>query len=274
MNRQPSGGGDPSYISLDKTERFLFAANYQDGSIAAWALNSDGGLGKRTVFIQHSGSSVDPRRQTHAYAHSIVIDPSNRFVLAADLGLDQLFVYKFNSSTGTLVPNKPAFAALTPGSGPRHVVFHPNGLWAYLITEMGSTIHFFHWNSRAGSLNEVQSLSTLPNGFHGVSTAAEIKVSPDGNFLYVSNRGHNSIAVFSIDPRNGRLAPIQFVPSGGQTPRNFDFDPSWHWLLVTNQDSHNALVFKIDQSTGMLTAVGEPEDVISTFCPRFLKPRH
>jgi 6-phosphogluconolactonase len=270
LNKQPTGGGDPSYVSLDKNEKYVFVANYQGGSIAAWAVKPDGSLGERTAFIQHYGHSINPKRQTRAFAHSIIVDPSNRFVLVADLGLDKLFVYRFDSSTGTLTPNSTPFVAVAPGSGPRHVIFHPNGKWVYLLTEMGSTVHFFHWDGRHGKLSEKQSVSTLPQDFHGVSTAAEIRVSPDGRYLYTSNRGHDSITVFSINPKDGRLEFIQNVPSGGRTPRNFDFDPTWHWLFVTNQDSSNAQVFRVDPATGRLTPQGSPAAVPSTFSPRFL----
>jgi 6-phosphogluconolactonase len=272
LNKQPTGGGDPSYVSLDNTNKYVFVANYQGGSIVAWALQPDGSLGERTAFIQDVGHSVDPKRQTRPFAHSIVVSPSNRFVLSADLGLDKIFAYRFDPRTGKLTPNSTPFAAVTPGLGPRHIVFHPNGRWIYVITEMGSTVEFFHWNDRQGLLSHGQSISTLPADFHGVSTAAEIRVSPDGRHLYTSNRGHDSITVFAIDPKNGRLQPIQNLPSGGRTPRNFDSDPSWHWLLVTNQDSNNAQVFRIDLTTGKLTAAGAPVPVPGTFSPRFLVP--
>jgi 6-phosphogluconolactonase len=272
QNQQPTGGGDPSYISLDQAEKFVFVANYEGGSVAAWALKPDGSLGARTAFIQNSGRSIKPR-QNHAYAHSIIVDPSNRFVLVADLGLDKLFVYRFDSANGSLATNNPAYADVTPGSGPRHVIFHPNGRWAYLVTEMGNTVHFFLWDAQRGVLTESQSISTLPADFQGVSTSAEIKVSANGRFLYTSNRGHDSIAVFSIAPESGRLALIQHIPTGGRTPRNFDFDPSGHWLLVSNQDSNNAAVFQMDPQTGKLTPAGKPIPVPSTFCPRFLPPQ-
>lgn len=270
INQKPSGGGDPSYISLDRTGHYVFVANYDGGNIAVWALAPDGSLGERTAFVQHTGSSVNPQRQSHAFAHSIRVDPTNRFVLVADLGLDKLFVYKFNAKDGTLAANDPPFAKAAPGSGPRHVVFHPNGRWVYLITEMGSTIMLFHWDTRRGALSEVQTVSTLPKDFQGTSTCAELQVHPSGKFVYASNRGRDSIAVFSVDAKTGRLTPIQDVPSGGRTPRNFDMDPTARWLLVTNHGSNTAMVFRIDQQTGKLTPAGPPLDVPSPFCPRFL----
>ncbi|HEV2618728.1 MAG TPA: lactonase family protein [Acidobacteriaceae bacterium] len=272
LNKQPTGGGDPSYVSLDNTNKYVFVANYQGGSIAAWALQPDGSLGERTAFIQDVGHSIDPKRQTRPFAHSIVVSPSNHFVLAADLGLDKIFVYRFDPLTGKLTPNSTPFAAVTPGTGPRHIVFHPNGRWVYVVTEMGSTVEFFRWNDRHGLLSHEQSISTLPADFHGASTAAEIRVSPDGRFLYTSNRGHDSITVFAIDAGDGRVRPIQNLPSGGRTPRNFQADPSWHWLLVTNQDSNNAQLFHIDRTTGKLTAAGAPVAVPGTFSPQFLVP--
>ena len=176
--------------------------------------------------MQHTGSSVNPQRQSHAFAHSIRVDPTNRFVLVADLGLDKLFVYKFNVKDGSLTPNDPPFVKAAPGSGPRHVVFHPNGRWVYLITEMGSTIMLFNWDTQRGALSEVETVSTLPKDFQGKSACAEMQVHPSGKFVYASNRGRDSIAVFSVDAKTGRLTLIQDVPSGGKTPRNFDMDPT------------------------------------------------
>lgn len=273
LNQQPSGGGDPSYVSLDRGGHYLLAANYEGGNIAVWALKPDGGIGERTAFAQHTGSSVNPQRQAHAFAHSIRVDLTNRFVLAADLGLDKLFVYRFNAKNGTLAPNNPPFVQVKPGSGPRHVVFHPNGRWVYLVTEMGSTVIQFDWNDRGGVLKESQTVSALPADFHGTSACAEIAVHPGGKYLYVSNRGHDTIAVFAIDAKTGRLTLVEHVPSGGKTPRNFDLDPTGRWLLATNHGNNTAMVFRIDQATGKLTPVGSPVEVPYPFCGRFLERR-
>jgi 6-phosphogluconolactonase len=270
LNKKPSGGGDPSYISLDATGRYVMVANYEGGSICVYALLPDGSIGERTAFVQDNGTSVNPVRQSHAHAHLIRVDPSNRFVLVADLGLDKLFVYRFDPKTGVLQPNDPPFANVAPGSGPRHIVFHPNGRIAYLINEMGSTIVRFGWDSNCGVLIQHETVSTLPKDFTGTSTGAEILVHPSGKFVYATNRGHNSVAVFSVGEEKGRLTLIQNISTQGKTPRNCEFDPTGRWLLVSNQDSDNTVVFRIDPNTGRLTQVGEPVKVPSPFCERFL----
>lgn len=270
LNRVDTGGGDPSYVSLDKTGRFALVANYSGGSVAVFAVQPDGSLGNRTAFIQHTGHSVNPQRQTHAYAHSIITDPSNRYAIVCDLGLDKVFVYRFDAQTGTLTPNDPPFAAAHPGSGPRHPAFSPDGKYLYVIHEMGSIITQFAWDGNAGTLKELATVSTLPPDFKGTSTCAEIQILANGKFLYASNRGHDSIAVFAIAPADGSLTPIQWIPSGGKTPRNFAFDPTGQWLLATNHGSNNAVVFRIDQTTGKLTQQGDPVPIVYPFCERFL----
>jgi 6-phosphogluconolactonase len=273
LNKVSSEGGDPSYVSLDRTGRYLFDANYQGGSIVAWVLKPDGSIGERTAFVQHTGAGTDPVRQKHAYAHSILVDPTNRFVLTADLGLDKLFVYKFNAKDGSLTANDPPFVSVDPGLGARHVVFHPNGKWVYLDTEMGSKIVFFHWDSAQGTLTQQQEVSMLAPDFHGVSAAAEMRVSGDGRFVYGANRyatGDGDIVVFAVNQKTGELSAIQHIDSGGMTPRNFDFDPTGRWLLVTNHGSNTAMVFRIDGKAGTLMPVGERVSVPYPFSPRFL----
>jgi 6-phosphogluconolactonase len=273
LNRELAGGGDTSYLSLDRTGRYALAANYAGGNVAVFALRPDGGLGDWTAFIQHTGSSVNPQRQTHAYAHSIVVDPTNRFALVADLGVDKVFVYRFNEKDGTLAPNSPAFVSVAPGSGARHVKFHPNGKWVYLINEIGCTVIGFNWDSAKGTLTEFQTISTLPADFKGTSACAEMEIHPNGRFLYGSNRGHDSLAVFAIDQETGRLSLVQHVSSQGKTPRNFAFDPTSRWIICTNHDSNNAVVFRVDETTGRLTQAGEPVAVPYPFCERFLPVR-
>jgi 6-phosphogluconolactonase len=273
LNRVPAGGAGTCYVSLDQTGRFVLAANYAGGNIAVFAIKPDGTLGDRTAFVQHTGSSVNPQRQTHAYAHSIIVDPSNRFALVADLGLDKILVYRFNEKDGRLTPNDPPFVAIKPGSGPRHVTFHPNGRWVYVISEIASTVTAFNWNSTNGTLAEFQSVSALPADFQGTNTSAEIMVHPNGRFLYASNRGDDSLAVFAIDQTTGRLALVEHVSCGGKTPRFFTFDPTGKWLLCSNHGSDNTVVFRVDENTGKLTQSGQPVPVPYPFCEGFLPVR-
>lgn len=273
LNRVLAGGGDTSFISLDKAERHVLVANYDGGSVAVFALKPDGSIGDWTGFDQHRGQSVNPVRQTHAYAHSIVLDSTNRFALVPDLGVDKVFVYRFDAATGGLTPHAPAFVAIAPGSGPRHVRFHPNGRWVYLINEIASTIEAFAWDTSAGTLEPFQTVSTLPADFNGVSACAELEIHPNGKFLYGSNRGHDSVAVFAIDQATGKLSPVEYHPCGGKTPRNFAFDPTGRWIVLTNQDSSTAVVFRVDPDSGRLTQRGDPVPVPSPFCERFLTVR-
>jgi len=270
LNRALAGGGDTSFISLDRAGRHVLVANYDGGSVAVFALRPDGSIGDWTAFDQHSGRSVNPVRQTHAYAHAIVLDPANRFALVPDLGADRLYIYRYDEAAGSLEPNIPAYVPIAPGSGPRHVRFHPNGRWVYLINEIASTIVAFTWDPVAGTLMPIQTISTLPSDFKGASTCAEIEIHPNGRFLYGSNRGHDSLAVFAIDQATGKLSPVEFQPSGGKTPRNFALDPTARWMILTNQDSSNAIVFRVDANSGSLTQTGGPVPVPSPFCERFL----
>jgi 6-phosphogluconolactonase len=270
LNQKPAGGADPSYITLDKTCHYALVANYQGGNISVLAIKPDHSLGDQTGFAQHTGHSVNPERQTRPFAHSIIVDPGNRFALVADLGLDKVFVYRFNEQDGSLTPNDPPFATVKPGSGPRHVKFHPNGKWVYVINEMGGTVTGFKWNTAKGSLTEFQTISTLPEGFKGTNTCAELVIHPNGRFLYSSNRGHDSIAVFAIDQKTGKLTLVERVSSQGKWPRNFTFDPTGKWILCSNHNSDNAVVFRVDENTGKLTQVGQPVEVPYPFCERFL----
>lgn len=270
LNVKPAGGSDPSFISLDKTGKFALDANYRGGNICVYAIQPDGSFGERTAFVQHTGKSIDPQRQTRPYAHAIITDPSNRFALVPDLGVDKVFIYRFDQVTGSLIPNDPPHIDLKPGSGPRHVRFHPNGKWVYVLTEMGNTINVFNWDGAKGSLQLTQSALTVPETFTGTSTSAEIEVHPTGSFVYTSNRGHDSLAVYRVDPENGSLLLLQLISSGGKTPRNFALDPTGKWIICTNHGSDNAVVFAIDGQTGRLTQKGDPISVPYPFCQRFL----
>jgi 6-phosphogluconolactonase len=274
MNQVPSRGADPCYISFDKTGKFTLVANYTGGSVAVFRVQKDaqhdGQLGESSAFIQNAGSSVDKQRQAGPHAHWIETAPDNRFAIAADLGLDKLLVYRFDAQTGALTPNNPSYAALDPGSGPRHLAFHPNGNFAYALNELQSTITAFTYSQTSGKLQKLITVSNLPKTFSGINTAGEIKVHPNGKFLFASNRGHDSIAIFSINAHTGNLSPVDFVPTQGKTPRNFEIDPTGKLLLVANQDSNNIVVFRIDPSSGKLTPTGQTLTVPAPVCLKFV----
>lgn len=267
LNRQPSGGRGPCFVSVSPDGRCVLTANYGSGSVACLPVGSDGSLQPPASTVQHSGSSVHPTRQKGPHAHSIYPDPTGRFALACDLGLDQVLVYRLDSTTGTLAPHAPPFARVSPGAGPRHLAFHPNGRFVYVANEMGNTVTAFTWDSAAGRLDALQTVTTLPDGFDAVSYVAEVRVHPSGQFLYVSNRGHDSLALFRIDPETGRLTSSGHTPTGGKTPRHFNIDPTGRWLIAANQDSDILTLFRIDPSTGALAArqtlaVGRPACVL------------
>ena len=257
LNYKESKGRGPSYISVDGTGRYVLDANYGGGYIEIHSLAADGSLDQQTAFVQHEGSSVNPR-QDKPYAHWIRTDPGNRFALVADLGTDKIVVYRFDENTGRVTPNEPAFARLNGGSGPRHLAFHPNGKWLYAVQELSNEVVAFRWDARKGELTQFQQVKTLPANFTDPSTAAEIVVRSDGKFLYVSNRGHDSIAVYSVDANSGELTLRQRVPSRGKVPRYFTFDPSNKWLIVSNQEGGNVSVFGVDAKSGELSPHGDP----------------
>lgn len=269
LNQQTSGGPGPCHVSVDKSGKVVLVANYGGGSVESIPIGSDGKLGEPGTFIQHQGKSVDASRQEAPHAHSINVDPGNRFAVAADLGLDRVLVYKLETRKGTLTPNDPPYTTVKPGSGPRHFAFHPTGLYGYVINEMACTVTGFSWDGKKGVLNEVQTISTLPGSVEKGFSTAEVQVHPTGKFLYGSNRGHNSIAAFEIG-REGKLEKIQIEPTQGKTPRNFGIDPTGQWLLAANQDSDTIVVFKIDQKTGKLQATGKTVEVGKPVCVKFL----
>ena len=270
LNEVSSRGREPCHVSLDKTGKFVMVANYGGGSAAVFPVLADGRLGEASAFVEHHGSSVNPERQEGPHAHSIAPSPDNRFVLAADLGLDRLLVYHFDPAQGSLKPNDPPFATVKPGAGPRHFAFHPSGRFVYTINEMGSSITAFSYDAARGSLRELETVSTLPKDFAGASDTAELEAHPSGKFLYGSNRGHDSIAVFAIDGGKGTLTLVEHVPTGGKTPRSFAIDPAGSCLVVANQDSDNVVVFRIDARTGRLTPTGKVSDVPSPVCVTFV----
>jgi 6-phosphogluconolactonase len=270
LNAQASGGAAPCHVVVHPSGTHVLVANYASGSVAALPVDGQGQLSRATSVVRHQGRSVNPQRQEAPHAHCIQLDGAGQFALAADLGLDQLLVYRFDIERGLLEAHDPPQAALAPGSGPRHLAFHPGGRYVYAINELRSTITGFAFDPVAGRLAELQTLSTLPRGFDGPSHTAEVVVHPSGKFVYGSNRGHDSIAVFQVDPASGRLAPRGHHRSGGQTPRNFCIDPSGRYLLAANQSSDSVVVFRIDAGTGELLPTGHAAAVPAPVCVKFL----
>lgn len=271
LNQVSTRGAGPCHISLDKDGKFVLVANYDGGSVATFPVHDDGSLGAAAGFVQHSGSSVDKERQEGPHAHWIGVSPDNRFALAADLGLDKVLLYKFDHSQGSLTPNNPAYAEVKPGSGPRHIAFHPNGKFVYVLNEMGSTVTTFAYQARKGALSAIQAMPTLGKDYSGVKEAAEIVVHPSGKFLYASNRGTaNNIAIFAIDRTKGTLKQMGEISTNGQTPRNFAIDPTGKFLLAANQDSGNIAIFRIDLTTGALTPTGQNLEVPAPVCIVFV----
>jgi len=269
LNEVPSGGAGPCHLALDNTGRYLLVANYDGGSLSVFPILKDGSLGKATAFVQHKGGSVNPQRQEGPHAHSVSFSPDNRFALCADLGLDEVLIYRFDAEKGTLAPNNPAYALVSSGAGPRHFAFHTSGKFGYVISELQSTVTTFSYDPAGGVLEAIQTVSTLPQGFKGENAAAELEVHPSGKFLYGSNRGHDSIAMFAINSRRGTLTPLGQVPTLGKTPRNFAIDPTGSYLFAANQDSDSIVLFRIDRNTGRLTPTGQVLEVSSPVCMRF-----
>ena len=271
LNEVASRGADPCYISLDKTGKYVLLANYTGGSAAVFPVLKDGRLGDPSAFIQFVGSSVNHERQAGPHAHWVETTADNRFAVVADLGVDQLHVYRFDPVHGALGENDPAFVALDPGVGPRHVAFDPNGKAAYVVNELNSTVTSFSYDPRHGAFSPLHTVSTLPANFSGKNSTAEIHVHPNGKFLYVSNRGDDSITVFAIDPAHGTLATVDRVSTQGKTPRNFEIDPTGTRLFVANQASGKVFVFRINAKTGKLAPTGQvlqvPAPVSLKFVP-------
>ena len=297
LNQRSSRGAAPCHLAIDRTGRYLLVANYNGGNVSALPIGPDGRLGDATSLVQHTGSGPNVERQREPHAHAVVVDQSNRFVLAADLGIDKVLVYRFDAERGTLDGHGPRPLAqdtrapgaapsheggdnaveggsravsLQPGAGPRHVAFDPASRRLYAINELTSTITALAWDATRGALTALDTVTTLPSGFRGSSTTAEIAFHPSGRFLYGSNRGHDSIVAFRVDPTSGRLALVEHEPSGGRTPRNFALTPDGHWLVAANQDSNSLVVFRIDQQTGALERTGDPAAATLPVCVTFV----
>ena len=270
LNEVASRGADPCYLSLDKTGKFVLVANYTGGSVAVFPIVKDGRLGESSAFVQHTGSGPNHERQEAPHAHWIEVTPDNRFALVSDLGLDELLAYRFDAAKGSLAPNDPPFTKVEPGAGPRHLAFHPNGRFVYLIDEIKGAVNVLTLDAKRGALTTLQTISTLPADFTGENTTAEITVHPNGKFVYASNRGHDSIVVYAIDPAKGTLTLVEDVPTQGKEPRNFAIDPTGTRLYAANQKSDTIVVFRIHPKTGRLTPTGEVLKVPSPVCIRFV----
>jgi 6-phosphogluconolactonase len=270
LNQQSSKGAGPCHLVVDRQGKNVLAANYGSGSICALPIGADGRLGEATSFVQHRGSSVNPERQEGPHAHSINLDAAGHFAFVADLGLDQVRVYRFDSAHGTLTPNDPPSIKLASGAGPRHFAFHPGGRFAYVINEIHSTLTALDYDADRGILKERQTVSTLPRGFTGNNSTAEVQVHPSGKFVYGSNRGHNSIAIFAVEPSSGKLRLVGHQSHHIKTPRNFSIDPTGRYLLVANQGGASIVVFRIDLNTGALTPTGDEGPVPTPVCIKMI----
>lgn len=272
LNQQLSGGAGPCHVSIDHEGKNALVANYGSGSASVIPIKLNGRLAKPTGFVQHTGSSVNPRRQKEPHAHSINVSPDNRFAFVADLGIDKIMIYRLDTEKGTIEKNSPPFAKVKPGAGPRHFAFHPNGKYAYVISELDYTVTAFIYQPASGTLTDIQTITTLPNGFDGSNSCAEVRVHPNGKFLYGSNRGHDSIAVYRIDPAKGTLTFVEHETADIKTPRNFNIDPTGRFCLVANQGGNSVVVFLINQKTGALEPTEHKISIGRPVCVRFLQP--
>lgn len=266
---QPAEGKAPCHLVVDQTGQTLLVANYQTGVLASIPILPDGKLGHAGSIIRHVGSSVNPERQSSAHMHSVTLSPDNRYVIACDLGLDKIFTYRVDVAAAKLSPAEPPFILTKPGAGPRHFAFSPDGKFGFCITEMGATIIAYRYNAENGSLKELDSQSTLPAGFKGTNTCAAVRVHPNGRFVYGSNRGADTIAVFAFDETTGVLTPVEIVPSGGKNPRDFALSPDGKWLISAHQDSKSLVVFGVDSNTGRLTRTASTATISMPVCVLF-----
>lgn len=269
LNRQSAEGTAACYLDVDRTGKALLVANYTSGSVASLPVKADGSLGERVSFFQHAGSSVNPQRQKEPHAHCIVVSPDNKYAFAADLGTDQILCYKLDPAAAKLMPNDPHFAKSPAGAGPRHLTFHPDGKRLFVINELLNSVTLFDYDAGTGTLTEKQTISTLPPDFKGTSHCADVKVTPDGKFLYGTNRGHDSIACFSVG-EGGKLTLVAIEPSLGKGPQNLAVTPDGRWLLCANMPGNTVAVFGIDPKTGHLKSAGDPISQTSPSCIVFL----
>lgn len=272
LSERASGGAGPCHLLLDRTGRTLLVANYSAGTVAALAVSADGRLGEATSILRHTGRSVHPQRQTAPHAHAVTLDPAERFLFVCDLGIDRVMIYRFDAPSGRLTPHEPAAAVLPPGSGPRHLAFRPDGKFAYVLNELASTVTVFAYDAARGQLTSLDTISTLPADYTGRSTTAEIAVHPNGRYLYASNRGHDSLAIFAIDPARGTLRTLGHQVTGGRTPRHFGLDPTGTLVAMGNQHSDTIGLARLDPATGLLHPSPHVAAAPSPVCLVFLPP--
>jgi len=270
LNQVSSHGANPAHITLDNTGKYVLIANYFGGNVATFPVRPDGSIGEASTIVQHHGHGAISPRQDTPHAHAIVPSPDNRFVLVADLGLDEVLVYRFDPAKGSLTLVDADTTKLDPGAGPRHIAFSRDGKFVYVINEIQSSVAVFSYNKATGALHFIQKLSTLPKDYSGPNDDAEIQLHPSGKFLYASNRGHDSIAVFSVDKRKGTLTFQETVSSGGKIPRGFSLDPTGKWLFAANQKTDTVLLLKVDPKTGRLTPTNTVVSVPSPVCVVFV----
>ena len=271
LNKQPSLGGAPCFVTISKNEKFVLVANYVGGNVSVFPIETGGKLGASIDLDQHTGSGANKERQEAAHAHSINLDEKNRYAIACDLGIDKVFIYDFDKKTGKLKPNPAqAIYETKPGAGPRHFAFHQSGKFAFLINELDSTISSLAYDAKRGTLKEIQTVSTLPADFTGENTCADVHVSPNGEFLYGSNRGHDSIAAFRINTETGRLELIEHFSTGGKTPRNFAIAPNGKFLLAANQNSDSVIVFRLDEKSGKLSPTKYKAEISKPVCLKMI----
>ncbi len=272
LNKQPTHGTDPCHVVVDTPRKHVFVANYMSGSVCVLPVRDDGSLGDACDFIQHLGAGIDPFRQNGPHAHSVTLGRANRTAFVPDLGLDKVFIYRFDATRGMLEPNGAPWIKLRPGAGPRHIALHPGDRFAYLVNELNSTVAVLACDRRTGGLREQQIVPTLPDGFCGASTCADIQISPSGRFVYASNRGHDSIAIFRADRRTGHLSRVEHTSTDGKTPRSFCIDPTGRFLIAANQDSDALVTFRIHAPSGRLRPTGHAAHVPTPVCVKFRLP--
>jgi 6-phosphogluconolactonase len=271
LNMKASHGTDPCHLIVDKTGKNVMIANFASGSVSVLPIKRDGSLKDASCVIQHQGTSVDPKRQAGPHAHAVEIDAQNRYVFVPELGGDKVMIYELDAERGKLTPNKhQPFISMAPGAGPRQLVMHPNGNFAYLINELNSTMTAYRYAAKKGMLKELQTLPTLPADFKGYSSCAEVQIAPSGKFLYGSNRGHDSLVIYAIDSKRGTLKLVGHESTRGRIPRNFEIHPSGEFLAAANQDTNNVIMFRIDQKTGKLTPTGDVAEAGTPICVRFM----